>query len=84
MNTKFCKIENVELVDSKEIFKDKTAIVSLVSSFGGVEKGKTVTISARETSSLDIVELTLTRRQARELSKELVKWIDGKPLTEVN
>jgi len=77
MTTKFCKIEDVELNFSNK------ADVSLISSNGGIEKGKVITISFRPCDSLTTTQLTLTRRQARELSKQLTKWINGDPLTQV-
>jgi hypothetical protein len=78
MSFKFCKIENVELNDGD------TAILSLTTSSGDIQKGKLLTINFRPTQELTNTRLTFDRKQARQLQKVLTKWINGDPLVEVN
>jgi len=77
MTTKFCKIEDVDLngIDN--------STVSLISSFGGTEKGRVLTISSHPKDSFTSTQLTFTRKQVKELAKQLDKWLNGKPLEEV-
>jgi len=78
MSTKFLKLEDVKLNETKK------ADLSVVSFFGGIDNGKMICLSYRESDSLAGNQLSLTRKEVLKLNKALTRWLDGKPLEEVD